>query len=224
MDTSIKDTIKRANALLVKALQSQVSNAEVEELKSIEKYLFNMGYKPTVVDTFYDKYYRKIKYFRYPTKKASQFKCKFSYTNVRPIGYTGDMGDCTTRSIAYVLNKPYEEVKTQQLAICSDYKTLHGIYRMMKSYDYVQIGFREALVLHKVWDKVQDLFGDCGMLCYSTDHLVAIDKEGVHDTFDSRLRRVLGMFVHKSAVKKVYFALEAYIIRSHTIDELIKEG
>ena len=138
-------------------------------------------------------------------KQSRNTECEFIFTDVRPKNRRTLKGDCTTRAMAYCLNgqMTYDEIESRQYVLAAQRHTrrnTNGTWDIiLTEHDYAKINLWRSVkrsVLARMLAKVITR----PVVSHSSGHVAVIDKDGVHDTWDSRGGRCDALHVYKTDV------------------------
>lgn len=127
------------------------------------------------------------------TKNANRRngECQFVYTDVRPKNRRTLKGDCTTRAMTYCLSgkMSYDEIEREQYALAARMGTRRnstGTWEIVitkRGYDKISLNckIKRSVLAHLLAGVISH-----PIISRSSGHVAVIDKDGVHDTWDSR--------------------------------------
>ena len=146
-------------------------------------------------------------------KQSRNTECEFIFTDVRPKNRRTLKGDCTTRAMAYCLNgqMTYDEIESRQYLLAAKRGTrrnTNGTWDIiLTEHEYAKIRLFRS-VKRSVLARMLANVITHPVVSHSSGHVAVIDKDGVHDTWDSRGGRCDAIHVYKTDLVVVREALQ----------------
>jgi hypothetical protein len=219
MNEEINNIVTRLNTIQKKVFDYSLTSADRREFKELTRKLGTLGYRASkrrVRDTFgrLIAVVWSAKSIEQSRKDGRNTECEFIFTDVRPKNRRTLKGDCTTRAMAYCLNgqMTYDEIESRQYVLAAQRHTrrnTNGTWDIiLTEHDYAKINLWRSVkrsVLARMLAKVITR----PVVSHSSGHVAVIDKDGVHDTWDSRGGRCDALHVYKTDVVVVRECLKS---------------
>ena len=219
---NMKEIVERLNEIQIQVLaQGHLSKEQKEEWGNLCKNLREQGYRA--------KRSRKdgcIVWRAASLVRTRNTDCPFVYTDVRPNdGIRTLKGDCTTRSMAFVLEgvMTYREIESRQYTLAAERnasswrhvcRNTNGVWEKV----ILDLGYVRVRLVHKVTRSIigRTLAGKLvsPVLSHSSGHVAVIDQKGaVRDTWDSRGGKCDYLLVNGCDCNSVMKCLEGIGVR-----------
>jgi hypothetical protein len=146
-------------------------------------------------------------------KVSRNTECEFIPTDVRPKDRKTLKGDCTTRAMAYCLNgvMTYDEIERRQYELAAKRHTRrnsNGTWDIvLVEHEYVKVRLARQ-VKRSVLARMLAAVITHPVVSHSSGHVAVIDKDGVHDTWDSRGGRCDALHAFKDDIEAIRRLLE----------------
>jgi hypothetical protein len=224
MNEEINNIVTRLNTIQKKVFDHSLTFADRREFKELTSKLGTLGYRASkrrVRDTFgrLIAVVWSAKSIEQSRKDGRNTECEFIFTDVRPKNRRTLKGDCTTRAMAYCLNgqMTYDEIESRQYVLAAQRHTrrnTNGTWDIiLTEHDYAKINLWRS-VKRSVLARMLANVITRPVVSHSSGHVAVIDKDGVHDTWDSRGGRCDALHVYKTDVVVVREYLKSRGIES----------
>lgn len=218
MNEEVNNIVDRLNAIQKKAFEGCLTFADRKEFKVLARKLPSLGYR-TSKRRVCDASGRLIA-VTWSAKPISQScnegrnaECEFIFTDVRPKDRKTLKGDCTTRAMAYCLNgvMSYDEIESRQYLLAAQKHTrrnTNGTWDIiLAEHEYAKLKLGRS-VKRSILARILANAITRPVASHSSGHVAVIDRDGVHDTWDSRGGRCLSIYVYKTDLGQVRETLE----------------
>ena len=213
MNEEIKNIVIRLNAIQQKVFDYTYTSDDRKEFRELTRKLVTLGYRASK-RRVRDAFGRLIaviwsaKTIEQSRREGRNTECEFIFTDVRPKDRRTLKGDCTTRAMAYCLNgvMSYDEIEKRQYLLAAQRHTrrnTNGTWDIiLTEHEYAKLKLARS-VKRSVLARMLANTITKPVVSHSSGHVAVIDKDGVHDTWDSRGGRCLSIYVYKTDLVQV---------------------